>query len=277
MPEPSAVIPANPVQPVTPRALAPGQTFRDKLKSGGEGPLMVVIPAGRFLMGSPPDEPERREWEGPQHEVGIGKSFAMGVYTVTFDDYDRYCESTNREKPGDANWGRGNRPVINVSWEDAQAYCAWLSKQSGRNYRLPSEAEWEYACRSGTTTPFYFGGRITTDQANFDGNFTYNCSAKGQYREQTAPVGTFPPNAFGLHDMHGNVWEWCQDPWRDSYQGAPTDGSVWEGGGSSSRVVRGGSWFGSPRDCRAASRVDSAPGVRLDLIGFRVCCSSPIE
>lgn len=146
----------TPPQPVTSPLPASGQTFRDKLKIGGEGPLMVVIPAGRFLMGSPASEPERLDDEGPQHEVHIAKPFAMGVYAVTFDEYDRFCDSTKCDRPGDENWGRGNRPVINVSWHDAQDYCTWLTEQTGRRYRLPSEAEWEYVCRAGTTTPFFF-------------------------------------------------------------------------------------------------------------------------
>lgn len=156
-----------------------GQTFRDKLKTGGDGPLMVVIPAGRFVMGSPPEEPGRRDSEGPQHEVRIAEPFAMGVYAVTFDEYDRFCDSTGRDKPGDVGWGRADRPVINVSWDDAKAYATWLSEQTGRTYRLPSEAEWEYACRAGTTTPFHFGERIGTYQANFNANYTYNGSVNG--------------------------------------------------------------------------------------------------
>lgn len=207
---------------------AAGQTFRDKLKVGGEGPLMVVIPAGRFLMGSPPKEPDRADDEGPQHEVTIAHPFALGVYAVTFDEYERYTVDTKVDKPDDNGWGRGKRPIINVSWKDAQAYCAWLSLQTGLRYRLPSEAEWEYACRAGTTTPFHFGERLRTDQANFDGNFTYNGSTKDEYRAKTVPVGSFAPNDFGLHDMHGNVWEWCEDTWHDNYRGAPADGSVWE-------------------------------------------------
>jgi formylglycine-generating enzyme required for sulfatase activity len=254
---------------------ASGQTFRDKLKIGGEGPLMVVIPAGQFMMGSPANEPERSDAEGPQHEVHIAKPFAMGVYAVTFDEYDRFCESTERKKPGDNAWGRGNRPVIKVSWNDTQAYCAWLSHQTGRSYRLPSEAEWEYACRAGTTAPFHFGARITTEQANFNGNDTYNGSSKGEYREKSTPVGSFPPNTFGLHDMHGNVWEWCHDAWHGSYDGAPTDGSAWESGDGVSRVRRGGSWDSKPRLCRAADRRNDDPANRNSYIGFRVCCSSP--
>ena len=173
--------------------------------------------------------------------------------------------------------GPGNRPVINVSWEDARAYCAWLIEQTGRGYRLPTEAEWEYACRAGTATPFHFGPHITTDQANFDGDYTYNGSPKGEYRAQTWPVGSFPPNVFGLYDMHGNVWEWCQDTWRESYAGAPADGSAREGGEKESRVARGGSWLDKPRRCRAANRSLLYPDFRGYGTGFRVCCAAPIE
>jgi formylglycine-generating enzyme required for sulfatase activity len=255
-------------------SLAPGQTFRDKLKTGGEGPLMMGIPAGRFVMGSSSDEPGRSDAEGPQHEVRIAQPFTLGVYAVTFDDYDHFCDATHRRKPQDHGWGRGNRPVIHVSWEKARVYCAWLSEQTGRTYRLPSEAEWEYACRAGTDTPFHFGARITTDQANFN-NYPYDVSAMGQ--NQTVPVGTFPPNAFGLYDMHGNVWEWCQDAWHDNYNGAPTDGSAWEAGGYVARGARGGSWFHFSASARSAARAVFVPVNSGTSLGFRVWCSSPIE
>jgi formylglycine-generating enzyme required for sulfatase activity len=276
-PGPLSALPPSP--PATPAAsgLAARKTFRDPLKSGGEGPLLVVIPAGRFRMGSRVNEPDRSDDEGPQHEVNLAQPFAIGVHAVTFDDYDRYAAANGSEKPGDEGWGRGSRPVINVSWDDAQAYCRWLGEQTRRAYRLPSEAEWEYACRAGTTTPFHYGSRISSEQANFNGSYAYNGSAKGEYRGQTLPVGSFPPNAFGLYDMHGNVWEWCQDPWHGDYQGAPADGSVWETGGSSSRVLRGGAWYNYPRHCRAASRDDGAPDNRSLSIGFRVCRGAPIE
>jgi formylglycine-generating enzyme required for sulfatase activity len=246
---------------------APGQTFRDKLKAGGEGPLMVAVPSGRFRMGSPSDELERSDHEGPQHEVRIDQAFAMGVYAASFDEYDRYTQDTQGRKPNDKGWGRGSRPVIDVSWNDAQAYCAWLMEQTGRVYRLPSEAEWEYACRAGTTTPFYFGARLSTDQANFGGG----------YAGKTVPVGSFPPNAFGLYDMHGNVWEWCQDTWHDGYAGAPADGSAWQAGGEVSRVLRGGAWHNEPRFCRAANRLANMPDIHDYSFGFRVCCSPRIE
>ncbi|MGB4226305.1 MAG: SUMF1/EgtB/PvdO family nonheme iron enzyme [Candidatus Dechloromonas phosphoritropha] len=276
-PTPGSSAPPSPPGSVPVPLFAPGPTFRDPLRIGGEGPLLVVIPAGRFLMGSPPDEPERSENEGPQHEVRIAQPFAMGVHALTFADYDRYAEASGVQKPDDEGWGRGSRPVINVSWQDAQAYCWWLGGQTGSAYSLPSEAEWEYSCRAGTTSPFHFGSRMTSDQANFDGNHTYNGSALGTYREKTLPVGSFPPNAFGLYDMQGNVWEWCQDSWHQDYQGAPEDGSPWEAGDPSSRVLRGGSWSVSPRGCRAAYRYGFRPGGPDDSIGFRVCRGAPSE
>ena len=271
-----AVMQPEAVQAPTAR-ISTGQTFRDKLKSGGEGPLMVVIPAGRFKMGSPPDEPERSEDEGPQHEVRVEAPFAMGVYAVTFEEYDRFCDATNQAKPEDENWGRRKRPVINVSWDDAKTYCKWLTEQSGRAYRLPSEAEWEYACRATTDTPFHFGGSILTDQANFNGQFPYHGSAKGNYRKKTVTVGSFPPNAFGLYEMHGNVWEWCLDNWHENYQGAPNDGAPWEESEARHHVLRGGSWVTDAADARSAARNYYYPDARDSRFGFRVLCVSPIE
>ncbi|MEO7464471.1 MAG: SUMF1/EgtB/PvdO family nonheme iron enzyme [Nitrosospira sp.] len=224
----------------------PPQTFQDKLKIGDAAPLMMPIPAGRFLMGFPKDEPNQQYYEEPLHEVLISDPFALGVYAVTFDDYDRFCDSTFQVKPDDQNWGRGRRPVINVSWEKAQEYCKWLCEQTGRVYKLPTEAEWEYACRAGTETPFYTGPRITLDQANFNGDYTFNGSAKGKYRKQTVPVGTFSPNPFGLYEMHGNVWEWCQDSWHWNYQSSPLNASPWESDGSKERLLRGGCWSSEP-------------------------------
>ena len=170
---------------------------------------MQLIPAGEFLMGSPSSEPERQESEGPQHRVRIEKPFAIGKYAVTFEEYDAFVKATQRDKFDDEDWGRGRRPTINVSWEDAAAYTMWLCEQTGKHYRQPSEAEWEYAARAGTTTPFHTGEQITTAQANFNGNHTYNGSAQGENRGKTVAVGSFPANTFGLHDVHGNVWEWC--------------------------------------------------------------------
>jgi formylglycine-generating enzyme required for sulfatase activity len=165
-----------------------------------------------------------------------------------------------------------NRPVESVSWDDAVTFCEKLSQKTQKNYKLPSEAEWEYACRAGTTTPFYFGESITTDLVNYDGNYTYGSAPKGQYRQQTTDVGSFPPNAFGLYDMHGNVWEWCQDDYINSYNNAPTDGSALTGR-SSIKLLRGGSWDSYPEACRSACRGNTNLDNDYYLFGFRVVCS----
>jgi formylglycine-generating enzyme required for sulfatase activity len=256
--------------PVGPRYLEAGTTFRDPLKGGGEGPQMVVIPAGSFVMGSPESEPGRGPDEGPQHEVRIAEPFALGVCAVTFNDYDRFCEATDRPEVPDQRWGRGGRPVINVTWDDAQAYCAWLTEQTGRAYRLPSEAEWEYACRAGTTTAFHTGDSLNRRQAKYTDGLWGPFSSG-----ETEPVGSFPANGFRLRDMHGNVMEWCQDAWHGNYQGAPTDGSAWEAGGEGARVMRGGAWNVPQKYSRSANRQNSAPGSRLKTVGFRVCCAAP--
>ncbi len=246
--------------------------FQDGLSSGGSSPQMVVVPAGSFLMGSPEAEQGRLNVEGPQHKVSI-TSFALGKYEVTFDEYDRFAEASGRDKPQDEGWGRGKRPVINVNWEDARAYAAWLSEQTGYNYRLPTEAEWEYAARAGTTTPFSTGECISTDQANYSGNYDYaGCGAKsGVYREKTIVVGSFKANAFGLHDMHGNVWEWTADCWHDSYTGAPQDGSTWQDGGNCARrVVRGGGRGSEPGNLRSANRLRFNTDGAFNYLGFRL-------
>jgi formylglycine-generating enzyme required for sulfatase activity len=234
---------------------------------------MVVIPAGSFVMGSPEDEEGRSADEGPQHRVNFSSPFALGRYPVTFAEYDHFCTETGRELPPDQGWGRGRRPVINVSWEDARAYCTWLSEQTGLAYRLPSEAEWEYACRAGTTTPFWTGPTISTEQANYDGNYTYGFGRTGECRKQTTPVDVFEANPWGLHDMHGNVWEWCEDCRNDSYEGAPRDGSAWLHEHCHFRVLRGGSWNFIPVGLRSAYRGWYDANVRntpLGSNGFRV-------
>ncbi|OAD22617.1 serine/threonine protein kinase, partial [Candidatus Thiomargarita nelsonii] len=189
---------------------------------------MVYVPGGTFLMGSPETEEGKYDDEGPQHQVTIAP-FYMSKYPVTQAQWQAVMGNNPSEFKGE------NRPVEQVSWDDAVAFCQKLSEITGKDYRLPSEAQWEYACRAGTTTPFYFGETITTDLANYDGHFNYASEPEGTYREETTSVGIFPPNAFGLYDMHGNLWEWCADPWHHNYQGAPSDGSVWEKGGASSR------------------------------------------
>jgi formylglycine-generating enzyme required for sulfatase activity len=233
-------------------------------------PELVVIPAGSFVMGSPATEEGRSPDEGPQHEVTFARPFALGRYPVTFDEYDHFCAETRREKPPDRDWGRGRRPAINVSWEDAKAYVEWLSEHTGQGYRLPSEAEWEYACRAGTTTPFWTGETIGTERANYNGNYTYGRGRKGEYRVQTTPVGTFEANPWGLHDMHGNVWEWCEDCCNDSYKGAPDDGSAWTAGDCRRRVLRGGSWNSNPGYLRSAERDGYYADDPVNDFGFRV-------
>jgi formylglycine-generating enzyme required for sulfatase activity len=212
----------------------------------------------------------------------------MGKYPVTQSQWrvTSALPKVDRDLDSDpSSFKGGDRPVERVSWRDAIEFCKRLSKKTGRAYRLPSEAEWEYACRAGTTTPFYFGNTITTDLANYRGTDWeyegktypgfYGQGPRGSYREQTTDVGIFPPNAFGLYDMHGNVWEWCLDHWHDTYKDAPTDGSAWlSKNDNQSRLLRGGSWFNDPWDCRSAYRGRGDPDGRDDGIGFRVVCGS---
>jgi formylglycine-generating enzyme required for sulfatase activity len=231
---------------------------------------MVAIPGGSFQMGSPDSEAERRDSESPQHFVKIAP-FHMGKFAVTQAQYQAIMGNNPSHFKGE------NRPVEQVSWKDAIAFCQRLSKKTGNLYRLPSEAEWEYACRAGTTTPFHFGEAIATDLANYDGKHTYGQGIKGTYRAETISVGSFPANAFGLYDMHGNVWEWCADHWHENYKGAPTDGSAWLGmNENANRVRRGGSWILIPGNCRSASRFFHDAWFRNNnYFGFRVVCSAP--
>ena len=235
-------------------------------------PEMVVIPAGTFMMGSPASEAGRDGDEGPQHLVTL-RSFAIGVTEVTFAAWDACVRGGGCDGylPDDFGWGRGSRPVIDVSWEDAQAYVRWLSERTGAEYRLPSESEWEYAARAGTTTPFHTGATISPDQANYDGGGVYGSGRRGEYRGRTTPAGMFLPNAFGLYDAHGNVWEWVEDCWHETYAGASGDGSAWtRGGDCGSRVLRGGSWVTDPRLLRSADRSWLSTGLRVGYAGFRV-------
>jgi formylglycine-generating enzyme required for sulfatase activity len=245
----------------------------------GDIPLeMVAIPAGTFLMGSPEDEPERNgDRESPQHEVTV-ESFFMGRYPVTQAQWQAVAAlpQITRELDRDpSNFKGDNRPVEQVSWLDAVEFCARLSAHADRQYRLPTEAEWEYACRAGTTTPFHFGETITSELANYNGNSTYADGPHGKSRGETTPVDHFGiANAFGLTDMHGNVFEWCEDYWPSNYSGAPTDGRAWIGGYSSYCVRRGGSWYFYPWYCRSAHRNSYNPVNRDNLNGFRVCCTA---
>ncbi|MBO1347756.1 MAG: formylglycine-generating enzyme family protein [Hormoscilla sp. GUM202] len=232
---------------------------------------MVSIPGGTFMMGSPASEKGRwYDSEGPQHRRTI-TPFFMGKFAVTQAQWLAVMNSNP------SNWKGENLPVENVSWNDAVEFCQRLSRQTGRDYRLPSEAEWEYACRASTTTPFHFGETITTDLANYNSDYTYADGPKGIYRQKTTPVGSFGvANAFGLYDMHGNVWEWCADPWHENYQGAPSDGRVWQSGGDDSRRMRrGGSWDNNPIHCRSAFRNRDSSDYKYSSFGLRVASSSP--
>ncbi len=242
----------------------PGRTFRDCAVC----PQMVTVPAGRFLMGSPATEAGRHADEG-QRPVTISAPFAAGVYEVTFAEWDACVAGggCGGRRPEDGGWGRGRRPVVNVSWEDAQAYIAWLSTETGAEYRLLTEAEWEYVARAGTTAPFHTGATISTDQANYDGlSNPYGGGVRGTYRARTTEVGSFAPNSFGLHDVHGNAGELVQDCYEDTVGGATT---------CSVRVVRGGSWANGPESLRSAYRGWCAPTLRNHLNGFRVARNRP--
>ena len=254
---------------------AAGERFRDC----DACPEMVVVPAGTFLMGAPESEARSFDDERPAHAVTV-PSFAIGVYEVTFDEWDACVAAggCGGYQPHDGlvgyeGWGRGRRPVINVDWDDTQRYVEWLSSRTGERYRLPSESEWEYAARAGTTTPFHTGETITSEQANYDWRHTYpsgDWDQFGHFPGQTVSVGSFGANAFGLHDVHGNVWEWVQDCWNDDYEGAPADGSAWLSDGCDERVFRGGSWNNDPGGLRAASRGRFPTGDRDYGVGFRV-------
>jgi len=261
---------------ITSRKRSQAQFFAENL-GGGVILEMVAIPGGTFLMGSPETEKGRYDDETPQHTVRVAPFF-MAKYPVTQAQWRAVAAFPKINidlEPDPSDFKGANRPVENVSWHEAVEFCARLAKKTGKTYRLPSEAEWEYACRAGTTTPFHFGETITADLANYDGNYTYASEPKGIYRQQTTDVGSFPPNAFGLYDMHGNVWEWCADPWHENYQGAPADGSVWESGGNQDRrVQRGGSWVNSAVNCRSASRNRNSAGYRYGNLGFRAAGAS---
>ncbi len=274
-----------------------GETFGDCVSC----PDMVVVPRGEFMMGSPESESGRRDNEGPQHKVTIGKLFAVGKFEVTRDQFAAFVLAAGG-KPGDKCWtfenskgeervGRsylspgyaqdGSHPSVCVSWDDAKAYTAWLSKTTGKPYRLLSEAEWEYAARAKTTTRFHYGDN-TDQQCGYANGADETAKAFGSVPKdwtyagckdgfgRTAPSGSFKPNAFGLHDMHGNVWEWVEDCWHVNYEGAPTDGSAWTSGNCRTRVARSGSWFHIPVNLRSAVRIVHSPDQRYHFIGFRV-------
>jgi len=239
--------------------MTPGSVFRDCDKC----PEMVVIPTGSYQMGDLSGEGDSDE--RPVHRVTIEYPFAVGKYEVTFAEWDACVAAGGCSyRPGDGGWGRGTRPVIDVSWEDAQEYVTWLSGETGKPYRLLSEAEWEYVARAGTTTRYWWGNKIGTNNANCDG-----CGSQWDDKS-TAPVGSFAANAFGVFDTAGNVWEWVEDCWHDDYEGAPADGSAWTSGDCTQRVLGGGSWYVFLRYVRPAGRVRSYPGDRYGNYGFRI-------
>jgi formylglycine-generating enzyme required for sulfatase activity len=254
---------------------------------------MVYIPGGTFLMGSPDNEEDRQPNEGPQHSVTL-PDFFMGKYPVTQAQWkavvDRTTTIKRDLKPSPFHFKGDDLPVENISWLDAEEFCLRLSKLGDREYRLPSEAQWEYACRAGTTTPFHFGNTISSDIANYhaqdleirDSTYSgkYGQGSLGEFRERTTPVGLLKlANQFGLYDMHGNVWEWCLDDWQDNYKTTPTDGSAWIDTSESEnpkKVLCGGSWLHIPWICRSASRSRNSSDFRHNTIGFRLCSPARI-
>jgi formylglycine-generating enzyme required for sulfatase activity len=257
------------------------------LDASGRGPELVLIPTGRFQMGSP--EHERKiaieagaqpSWlarETPQRWVGIEQPIALGRYPITVGEWRQFVRATGASAQGEVNWDAPGfvqtdaHPVVGVSWFDAQRYLEWLSAKTGQRYRLPSEAEWEYACRAGTRTAFSFGDQISASHANYNGNYSYNGSALGAYRQGTTEVGLFLSNPWGLYDMHGNVWEWVQDTVHENYEGAPLTGRAWEEGGDPGRrVLRGGAWLYNPRYLRSALRNGFSAVLGNQIVGFRV-------
>jgi formylglycine-generating enzyme required for sulfatase activity len=264
------------------RAVAPlsaaeecGLKPKDLFKECDKCPEMIVAPAGSFTMGSPESERERRSSEGPPHLVRLAQPFAVGRFAVTFDEWDACAAEggCNGYKPPDLGFGRGRRPVINVSFEDAKAYAAWLSKKTGKTYRLLSEAEREYVARAGSSTPFWWGASIAPSQANYDGNYVYGSGVKGEYRQKTLPVDALPANPFGLHQVHGNVWEWVEDCYNVTYAGAPADGAAWTSGDCNRRMLRGGAWNYAPASLRAAVRLLSGTNERRAYFGLRLARS----
>jgi formylglycine-generating enzyme required for sulfatase activity len=284
-PTPTVVLPPPP-----PTVVIKGNSYDERVNISGKNPeliKMISIPQGEFLMGSPAGEIDRFDREGPQHLVRV-RGFYLAQTPITQAQWRAVASlpQAGKKLDPDPSFFKGDkRPVEKVSWQDALEFCARLSKHTGKNYRLPSEAEWEYACRAGTKTPFYFGDTISTDLANYDGNYVYGNGKKGQYRKETTEVRRFGANNFGLYDMHGNVLEWCLDPWHLNYTGAPNDGSVWDENNNDNRyqnilsnievftkdsrthVLCGGSWHYAPQYCRSAYRVNG--GLGYSYVGFR--------
>jgi formylglycine-generating enzyme required for sulfatase activity len=250
-----------------PEAKTTGRIFQD---CSDGCPQMVVIPSGRFLMGS-----QLYDREQPLHPVRFDTAIAVGRFETTFEEWDACVRGGGCVRsctPSDEGWGRGRRPVINVSWNDAKDYVSWLSRKTGKTYRLLTEAEWEYAARAGSTTTYSWGDKIDCGKASYDGGRGSDCAARtGWFSPRgTQLVGTYSANQWGLHDMLGNVWEWCEDNWHPDYRGAPDDGSAWRGGDASTRILRGGAWNYSPSGLRSADRNWFPPDGRTSFIGLRV-------
>jgi formylglycine-generating enzyme required for sulfatase activity len=264
VPQPAQPVPSSvgPLSIERERGLKPKDSFKECLKC----PEMIVVPAGNFVMGSPATEKGRDIDENPQHRVTIARPFAVARFDLTFDEWDACVADGGCDgyRPQDQGWGRGRRPVINVSLENAMAYVTWVSRNTGKTYRLLTESEWEYAARAGSTTAYYWGKEIGTGNANCNG-----CGSKWD-NDQTSPVGSFSANAFGLYDMAGNLWQWVQDCYHDNYYGASTDGSAVTSGDCPSRVIRGGSWISNPSLLRSAGRFRNTATSRSNLLGFRV-------
>ncbi|HEB96127.1 MAG TPA: formylglycine-generating enzyme family protein [Sedimenticola thiotaurini] len=241
--------------------LPPAARLRDRMRDGSPGPELLALRGGRYRRGDLQGDGDGDE--KPPVEIRL-RPFAIGIYEVTFEEYDRFCDSTGRDRPDDAGWGRGRRPVFNVSWDDAVAYTEWLSRQTGHRYRLPSDAEWEFAARAGTSTRFWWGDEVGLDRAN--------CAGCGGLwgGEQTSEVGRFDPNPFGLHDTAGNVFEWVADCWNDTFADAPTDGTPLEKPDCGIRVIRGGAWSFPPKEVRSANRWRDFQPRTSDDTGFRV-------
>jgi formylglycine-generating enzyme required for sulfatase activity len=247
------------------QAAKPGAQFTE---CANGCPTMIVVPAGSYMMGSPAIEPDSSPNESPQHQVTIAKPFAVGKTEVTFTQWEHCVAASACRKVSDNGWGGGDRPVINVGWSDAVRYAEWLAGVTGKPYRLLSEAEWEYAARAGTTTRFSFGA----DDTELSRYAWYFKNAQ----RKTQPTGTKAANGFGLHDMHGNVYEWVADTWHDNYENAPSDGSVWQEGAAPNRhVVRSGSWFFDAKDLRSASRAGPPSDLEDGNVGFRIARSLP--
>jgi len=264
----------------------PVQTFHDALVNGDKAPEMVVIPAGAFMMGSPASEEGLHQDENPQHWVEIDYSFAAGKYEVTWDEWEACVASAGCDAFGsegensDEGWGKGDRPVINVSWDDAQDYARWLSSETGETYRLLSEAEWEYAARAGTTSAYWWGEGASHEYANYgrDKCCGGRSSGRDRWKETTAPVGSFPANAFGMHDMNGNISEWVSDWYKTRYTDVPVDGTPYTNCPSCSiRSYRSGFWDDDPQRLRSANRHASVPDGRYKFLGFRVARDLPSQ